>query len=170
MRLEKTRNERILHDYSIVAKGVESSLHVAVKGEIVKCIDTLNLEWIHSVYDRYGGIIYAVLVDVCLTKADAGKVLVTTFKSLSTNESSWKENGINFISLVKFAILTARQHVSIKDPVCVNCFKQSTLLHYFICEDGTLEALCHKSGLPAADIARQVHLEILKIRTSKNNS
>jgi hypothetical protein len=161
---ENTGHEKILHEKNIAADRDESTFHVTHKSEIVKDIETPGSEWIHSVYERYAGILYRILIDVCDTNADAGVVMVETFKNLSTNESTWREKGVNLISLVKFAILTARQHASIKDPVCVNCFKQSTLLHYFICENGSMEALCQQSGMLPTDIARQLHLEIQNMR------
>jgi hypothetical protein len=33
-----------------------------------------------------------------------------------------------------------------------------------------MEALCHQSGLPSTDIARQLHLEIQNMRTLKNDT
>jgi hypothetical protein len=136
----------------------------------VEFVDNSDAVWLHAVYDKYAGFLFSVLTDLCYSNDDAEIALVHTFVAIPKHENFQQGKPINFISLVKLALGTARQHVAIKDPVCVNCFKQSTLLHYFICEDGTMEALCQQSGLPSTDIARQLHLEIQNMRTSKNDT
>ncbi len=119
--------------------------------------------WIDHYHDRYTGMLYAVLTEVCQSSADAGIALTRTFEEINNNPAAWQGRQGNVICLLKLAIHTARQHVQVIEPVSIRRFQAYTLLHSFICENGSMEALCERSGLQRAEVARQLHLEMRQI-------
>ncbi len=127
---------------------------------IAAAIEKPGDDWIDYLLDRYAGMLYSVLTEVCQSSAGAGIALTRTFEEIINNPAAWRGKKVNAICLLKLAIHTARQHVPVIEPVSINCFRAYTLLHYFICENGTIETLCERSGLQRAEIAKQLHLEI----------
>ncbi len=121
--------------------------------------------WFYGFYERYAGMLYSVLTDVCKSSAGAELALLHTFEELNKNSPAWQCRQVNAIALVKLAIHTARQLHLVKEPVCITCFRPYTLLHYLLCENGSLESHCKRSGLERAEVVKQLHVEFSRMST-----
>lgn len=120
--------------------------------------------WINETYDRYAGMLYSVLLDLCESKAGAEGVLVKTFERLHTEHYFSKGQSIGLVVLVKLAVDTAKNHVSLKTPPCIKTFQQSPMLHHFLFDNVSIESLCKNSGLTRVEIARKVRTELGQVQ------
>lgn len=98
-----------------------------------------------EVYDNFSPMLYGIALQISPSQQVAEQILIKTFVKLSGESILQQEHASLCLSLIKLLIQTAHEKLnnnSGKTNFKLKIFEDLPILHYFICEQFTLEDYC----------------------------
>ena len=126
---------------------------------------------LESIFDKYGGVLYSIALQICPTEKQAELVLVTTVRSLSAREPLPPPNIALCMRLIHLIIKTAKSegyYEPERSGGRLKIFANSPLLRQLFCEQQTLAEYCLQTKLPMSEVLRKVQLEFARLVTPKH--
>ncbi len=121
---------------------------------------TPDCSLLRELYDRYAGIMFSVLLDICESAPAAERILVRCFETIQHGQYPLQADAVKLLSLLKLAVATARAHGPIKAVSCIHVFQQSPMLQQILFNDVCPDQFSMQYGLSRLEIARRIRAEL----------
>jgi hypothetical protein len=124
-----------------------------------------------SIFDKYGGVLYGIALQICPTEKQAELVLVKTLRSLSAREPMPPPNIALCMQLIHLIIKTAKSegyYTPGWSDRRLKLFEDSPLLRRLFCEQQTLAEFCLQTNMPLTEALKKVQWEFARLVAPKH--
>jgi hypothetical protein len=126
---------------------------------------------LESIFDKYGGVLYGIALQICPTEKQAELVLVKTLKSLSAHKPMPAPNIALCMQLIHLIIKTAKSegyYEPGRSDGRLKLFENCPLLRQLFCGQQTVGEYCLQNKLPIADALKKLHWEFARLVAPKH--
>jgi hypothetical protein len=126
---------------------------------------------LESIFDKYGGVLYGIALQICTNERQAELVLVKTIRSLSARKPLPPSNIVLCMQLIHLIIKTAKSegyYESERSGGRLKLFEDSPLLRRLFCEQQTLAEFCLQTNMPLTEALIKVQWEFARLVAPKH--
>ncbi len=131
-----------------------------------------SLNTFDNMYNTYSRMLYGFAIEISPTQSEAEQIFINTFYKAQQQDIARTHANCLFATLIKLTMQTAREELEgkITKIPTLSIFRNTPLLHMYLCENVTINEICKKLSLTLEQTVILFRKEVHTICKPKPNS